>query len=243
MDITLEQLRGARGAPVYDSAGQKIGKVEEIHLDDDTNAPEWIGLGTGVFKTKRVLVPVAGADISSDAVRVPYSKDAVKETPDIDTDEIPQETERELYDHYGIDYSKEPSSTQLPEGPPSGGGTTGGETFIRSEEEFQAGKRRVDAGTVRLRKWVETEPVTAEVETRRETARVEREPIDEPVGDASIGEEQVEVPLDAEEPVVGKQTVAKERVSIGREVETRTETVGDEVRKERIDVEGDVDQR
>lgn len=47
------------------------------------------------------------------------------------------------------------------------------------------------------------------------------------------------MPLRAEQAVVSKQTVAKERVSVDKEVETDRQTVTDEVRKERVEVEGD----
>ena len=103
------------------------------------------------------------------------------------------------------------------------------------------GKRATEAGRVRLRKWVETVPVQEDVEVRRETARVEREPIEQPVSGAEIGEEEVEVPLRSEEPVAEKTAVARERVRLEKDVETDVETVSDEVRKERVDVEGDVD--
>ena len=53
----------------------------------------------------------------------------------------------------------------------------------------------------------------------------------------------VEVPLSAEKPVVEKQAVAKERVGLDTDVVTETETVSDELRKERVEVEGDVDRR
>ncbi len=52
----------------------------------------------------------------------------------------------------------------------------------RHEEEIQVGKREVEYGRVRLRKWVETEPVTEEIELRRETAFVERQPVNRPPG-------------------------------------------------------------
>lgn len=239
--LTMEQLAELRGAPVYDSVGAKIGSVEEIFLDNDTNQPEWIGLGTGVFGTKRVLVPVKGAQIKDGAVEVAYAKDHVKDGPDIDADEISQETERELYAFYGLEYSERRSESGLPEGgaPPPPPPRRKGQDVTRAEEELQVGKRPVQAGTVRLRKWVETEPVTAEVDVKRETARIEREPINEPVGEGQMGEQQVEVPLEAEQPVVSKQTVAKERVSVDKDVETTPETVTEEVRKEQISLEGD----
>ena len=58
-----------------------------------------------------------------------------------------------------------------------------------------------------------------------------------------ITEEEHEVTLHAEEPVVEKRTVPKERVRIDRDTVTDEETVSEEVRKERIETEGDVDQR
>ena len=238
--MTLEQLSETRGADVVDAQGNKIGTVEEIFYDEQTGQPEWIGIGTGFFGTKRVLVPVEGANFGGDGVQVPYSQDQVSGSPDIDGDFVDQQTERELYSYYGIDFSEDQSDTVLPEGgAPSGDMTTGEASVTRSEEELRVGKRQVEAGQVRLRKWVETEPVQADVELQRETVRVERQPINEPVSGAEIGDEQVEVPLTAEEAVVQKEAVARERISLDKDVEVETQTVSDEVRKERVDVDGD----
>ena len=253
--FTTERIEELRGQPVLDTSGEKIGKVDEVFVDQDTGQPEWIGLGTGMFGSKRVLVPVKGAETRGDGVYVPYSKDQVKDTPDIDGDEISQETERELYSHYGLEYSHAPSATGLPEGEPGypggegparGGagfeettGTGGRDTVTRSEEELAVGKQEVGAGRARLRKWVETEPVETDVELKRETARVTREPVNEPVSDAELGEHEVEVELSEERPVVEKQTVAKERIGLEKDVDVERQTVSDEVRKERVDVEGD----
>ena len=237
--MTMDELAELRGAEVHSSDGQKIGSVEEIFYDEQTNQPEWIGIGTGFFGTKRVLVPLEGAQFQQDVVTVPYSKDQVKSSPDVDGDEISQDLEQQLYSHYGIGYSERRSETGLPErGAPRGRVDREG-SVTRAEEELRVGKREVEAGRVRLRKWVETEPVTADVELRRETARVQREPIDQPVSGAEIGEQDIEVPLSAEEPVVQKETVAKERISLGKDVETDVERVSDEVRRERVDIEGD----
>ena len=246
--LSIERLQELRGTTVYSSDGDKIGSVEEIYVDEQTNQPEWIGLGTGFFGTKRVIVPVQGADLTGDGVTVPYTKDQVKATPDIDGDEISQATEAELYSHYGLEYSERRSDTGLPEGGYGTGvadttrertGTVGEGDVVRAEEEIQVGKQETEAGRARLRKWVETEPVEMDVELKRETARVTREPIDEPVSGADLGEQEVEVPLRQEEAVAQKQTVAKERIGLEKDVETQQETVTDEVRKERVEVEGD----
>lgn len=226
-ELTLDRLEQMRGSTVYDSAGEKIGTVEEIFYDETTNRPEWIGIGTGFFGTKRVLVPTEGATLEADEITIRYSADQVKDSPDVDADEISPETEDELYAYYRL-------------GKAEGGSTRerdADQQLTRSEEELRVGKEKVEAGRARLRKWVETEPVEAEVELRHETAQVTRERIDRPVGDVELREEEIEVPLHEERAVVEKRTVAKERVGIEKDVQTEHETVRDEVRKERIDVE------
>jgi uncharacterized protein (TIGR02271 family) len=240
--MSTEELMSARGQSVYAADGGKIGSIEEIFVDEQTGQPEWLALGAGMLGSKRVLVPVESASRFEDGFQVPYSKDQVKQTPDVDSDEISQETEAQLYSHYGLDYSEQRSDTGLPEGGAPGGGPQGsGEgDVIRSEEELRVGKQETQAGRARLRKWVETQPVEAQVELRRETAHVTREPIDQPVSGADLGEQEIEVPLSQEEAVVQKETVAKERIGLEKDVEVQTETVSDEVRKERVDVEGDV---
>jgi len=229
--MQMDQLHELQGAPVLDSSGDQIGKVEEIYYDTEDGRPEWIGLGTGFFGTKRVLVPAQSVQLQGEAVQVPYEKDHVKGAPDIDGDAIPYETESELYTYYGLGGR---GGGEMPSG-------EGNQSVTRHEEELAVGKQEVETGRAQLRKWVETEPVAMDVELRQETARGTREPVDEPVPDAAIGEEAVDVTLRGERPVVQKQTVAKERVGLETDVDTDRMTVEDEVRKERVEVEGDVD--
>jgi uncharacterized protein (TIGR02271 family) len=120
--------------------------------------------------------------------------------------------------------------------------------MTRSEEELRVGTREREAGRVRLRKHVVTENVTKTVPVSHEEVRIEREPItDENRGDAldgpAISEEEHEVVLHAEEPVVEKQVVAKERVRLDKDTVRGEEQVSDEVRKERIDTDGDTTTR
>lgn len=228
---TVKGLGDLRGSPVYDTAGEKIGKVDEIYYDTATGRPEWIGLGTGFFGNKHLLVPVAGANAREDGVVVPYTKAQVENAPEVDSDEISPGLESTLYSHYSLRGARAAGRQAAP--------VAEEEAVTRKEEEIAVGTRPVEAGRVRLRKWVDTEPVEADVELTRERAHVRRERIDEPVSDHDFQEEQVEVPLTAEEPVVEKRTVAKERVSVGKHAETTTTTVADTVRKERVDVDHD----
>jgi uncharacterized protein (TIGR02271 family) len=118
--------------------------------------------------------------------------------------------------------------------------------MTRSEEQLNVGTRSTETGRARLRKYVVTENVTTTVPVSHEEVRLEREPItDANVGDAlrggDITEEEHEVTLRAERPVIEKETVPVERVRLEKETVTDTETVTGEVRKEEIELETDAD--
>jgi uncharacterized protein (TIGR02271 family) len=120
--------------------------------------------------------------------------------------------------------------------------------MTRSEEEVRVGTTRREAGRARLRKYVVTEQVTQTVPVQREEVRLEREPItdanaDQALDGPEISEEEHEVTLHAEEPVVEKRTVPKERVRMDRDTVTDEQTVSEDVRKERIEADGDVQER
>jgi uncharacterized protein (TIGR02271 family) len=120
--------------------------------------------------------------------------------------------------------------------------------MTRSEEELHVGTAKREAGRARLRKWVESEPVSTTVQTSHEEARIEREPITDANVDAAtdgpeLSEEEHEVTLHSEEPVVEKRTVPKERVRLTKDTHTDEAEVSDEVRKERIETEGDAEPR
>jgi uncharacterized protein (TIGR02271 family) len=118
--------------------------------------------------------------------------------------------------------------------------------MTRSEEELRIDKIRRPSGLVRLRKYITTEQVAATVPVQREEVRVEREPItDANVGAAMSGpelsEEEHELTLSEEEVTVDKRVVPKERVRVDKDVVTEERTVNEDVRKEQIEVEGDVE--
>src|SRR5215218_9138106 len=104
-------------------------------------------------------------------------------------------------------------------------GPTTDDAMTRSEEELNVGTQRREAGRARLRKYVVTENVERTVPVEREEVRVEREPItDANVDDAmegpAISEEEHEVVLHADEPVVETRAVPKERVRMNKDTVT-----------------------
>jgi uncharacterized protein (TIGR02271 family) len=269
---------------VYDESGQKIGSASEVYLDDETGRPEWVTVRTGLFGTKESFVPIGNADLTDDGVRVPVSKDRVKDAPKIDTDgHLSPQEEDELYRYYGMgagtgmttgmadttttgrrdattgrtDTAGTAGYTDTTTGragradadaPGTVGRDTSGPTtddaMTRSEERVNVGTTAREVGRARLRKYVVTENVTETVPVSREEVRVEREPItDANVGAAmdgpAISEEEHEVTLHAEQPVVEKEAVPVERVRLDKDTVTDHEQVSEEVRKERIEVEGD----
>ncbi|GAB3302626.1 PRC and DUF2382 domain-containing protein [Geodermatophilus aquaeductus] len=123
-------------------------------------------------------------------------------------------------------------------------GPTTDNAMTRSEEHLNVGTQRVEAGRARLRKYVVSENVTETVPVSREEVRVEREPItDANVGNAmdgpAISEEEHEVVLHAEQPVVSKEATPVERVRLDTQTVTEQQQVSDQVRKEQIEVDDD----
>lgn len=108
---------------------------------------------------------------------------------------------------------------------------------------MRIGVEQREAGRVRLRKYVITETVTRTVPVSREEVRIKREPIPKAgrkkaSRGAQLSEEVYEITLYEQRAVVGKETVPVERVRLDKETVTRSETVGGEVRKERLATDG-----
>jgi uncharacterized protein (TIGR02271 family) len=240
-----------QGRTMVGSDGEKIGKITEIYEDPQTGKPEWATVSSGLFGTKSNFVPLAGASPDGEDVRAHVTKGQVKDAPGIEADgELSEPEERRLFEHYNVPYTSEGSTTA--QGAPAGdGGTVGRDTsgpetdeaMTRSEEEVRVGTTQRESGRARLRKYVVTEMVTKTVPVQHEEVRIEREPItdanrDQATSGADISEEEHEVVLHEEEPVVEKRVVPKERVSLGRETVTEEREVSEEVRKEQIETDG-----
>jgi uncharacterized protein (TIGR02271 family) len=127
-------------------------------------------------------------------------------------------------------------------------GPTTDDAMTRSEERLNVGTEKQATGRVRLRKYVTTENVTKTIPVEREEVRLEREPItDENRGAAMAGpdlsDEEHEVTLHEERPVVEKETVPVERVRLGKDTVRDDVTVNEEVRKEHVETDGIDDTR
>ncbi len=92
------------GQTVLDSEGEKIGKIEEIFLVEETGRPEWALVKIGRLKGHTTLVPLKRAQRVKDAVSVDVSKDAISTAPAVEADGEPSEQQvTALYRHYGLE--------------------------------------------------------------------------------------------------------------------------------------------
>ncbi|MBT1193880.1 DUF2382 domain-containing protein [Rhodococcoides kroppenstedtii] len=267
--FTTADIDTVAGGDVYGNDLQKIGSVGQIYLDNDTDRPEWVTVKTGLFGTKETFVPLADATVSDGNVHVPYGKEKVKDAPRIDADgALSPAEEDELYAYYGVGLRGELDSGSghtdtltagtegtgvagIEESDRSSGvvghdtsGPTTDEAMTRSEEQLRVGTRTEESGRARLRKYVVTEQQTRSVPVSHEEVTIEREPITEANAPAAtdgptISEEEHEVVLHAEKPVVEKEVTPIERIKLGTETVQEERTVTEDVRKEQVELDDD----
>ena len=243
--LQKDQLLQQRGQDLYDSNGDKIGKIEEIYLDADSGEPEWALVNTGLFGTKSSFVPLRDATDDGGTVTVPYDKSQVKDAPKMDPDgELSRTEEDDLYRHYGIGSGGSGTTggagttgTGVTGGAAGGmtgrdvehsgsggdAGTVGRDTsgpttddaMTRSEEELRVGTTERESGRARLRKYVVEDEGTQRVPVKREEVRIEREPIT----DANRGD-ALEGPAISEEEhevVLHEEEVVAEKRAVPKE--------------------------
>jgi uncharacterized protein (TIGR02271 family) len=255
--LSETQAREVIGSTAYDESGGKIGKVGQLFLDDQTGEPEFVTVNTGFFGSSESFVPVQNATFEGDRLTLPYSKDKIKDAPNVDLEggrHLDESEEQRLYEYYGLGYSSTDTTTETQGFAGNTAGTEGYDTsgpttddaMTRSEERVNVGTTSQEAGRVRLRKYVTTEQETHTVPVRKERAVLETEPItegniDQATAGPEISEEEHEVVLREEKPVVEKTTEPVERVRVGTETVTDEQTVTEDVRKEHVEVDGDAD--
>lgn len=249
--IAQEQIPAVLDHPVYDGEGNKLGNANHIFFDDVTGQPEWVSVKTGLFGMSESFVPIHDASIVEDHLEVPYLKDKVTHAPNVDVDSgghLSEDEEHRLYDHYGIAWESgmqradQPGAGSWPRDTGEARGVSDDEAMTRSEEQMHVGTERREVGHARLRKYVVTEEQQMTVPVRKEEVRVEREPITDANRDAAtsgpdITEDEHEVTLHEERPVVETRAEPVERVRMTTDEHTEEETVKGKVRKEHIEAD------
>jgi uncharacterized protein (TIGR02271 family) len=228
---------------IVDLSGDSIGEVENIYVDTQSKVPTWLHVETGFFDDKYTYIPIEAteADHDNDRVVTAYEADFVKNAPHFDEDQLLSTAEeRQLYEYYSLNYETGAPMTD-DEYDNYQQGVAAGEGVVRSEEELSVDTQEVETGTVRLHKYVETENVDLTVPVRKEKVRVIREPAHGQAGHINAGGVSEEITLKEEVPVVDKKVVAKEKVSLEKDVDVDHAHINETVRKERVEVDGDVE--
>ncbi len=188
-----------QGRTLIGSDGEKIGKVSEIYEDPATGKAEWATVSSGLFGNKSNFVPLTGASRNGEDIHAQVTKAQVKDAPGVaDDDDLSEQEERRLFEHYGVPYTTEGTTTAQgspPAGPdttdrPSASTQTGGvggsresgdastdSATTRPEPGTGTGTHQPEGGRRRLRRYVVTE-VTTTVPVADEETEFEGGPTD-----------------------------------------------------------------
>jgi stress response protein YsnF len=251
--LSEREVSAAVGGTAYGADDDKLGTVEAFFVDDRTGAPTWVALSTGLLGTRHSVVPAGDATFDDGILRIPVTRDAVKNAPTVAGDHLAPADEEALRRHYGLVASAPAAGRHRPPDRidvdrPSDGAMT------RSEERLRLDTERVAATRVRLVKYVVTEEVQITVPIRREEIRVEQVPVDaapdsapdaahddvapgETLAAEDSGALPGEIILHTERPVVTVEVVPVERVRLRTEIVHGQETVTEQVQREQIAVD------
>jgi uncharacterized protein (TIGR02271 family) len=119
------------------------------------------------------------------------------------------------------------------------GAISGEEVFALAEEQINVGKRMVQEGATRIRRFVTETPVEAQVTLHEEHARVMRRAVADPnyIRNVDWTDKTIEITESIEEPVITKTVHIAEEVVIKREGSDHVRTVKDKVRRQQVEVD------
>ena len=105
--VTHRNIAEWHGKQLVDRDGERIGKLEDVYVDVETDEPAFGTVKGGLISRHLTFVPLAGITIGPDSLQVSVSKDQVKDAPNIELkgDELSQAEESSLYHHYELNYT------------------------------------------------------------------------------------------------------------------------------------------
>jgi hypothetical protein len=105
--VTHQNIAEWQGKDLVDRDGEKIGKLEGVYVDVETDEPMFGTVKEGLIGRHLTFVPLGGITIGPDSLQVPVSREQVKAAPNLDTDggELSQQDESSLYHHYEVNYT------------------------------------------------------------------------------------------------------------------------------------------
>ena len=143
MPVNLSNPTELTGATVTGDQGSKLGKVDNVYLDNQSGRAEWAAVKTGLFGNHVSLVPLAAADYADGVLHLPYTKDQVQKAPHHDPgQELSVEQEQELFTHYGVAYEGESATAKPGQDQQARQGTQGQQQGQGRRDQGQQGQGR-----------------------------------------------------------------------------------------------------
>lgn len=95
------------GRMLVDRDGEKIGKLQDVYVDVETDEPQFATVKEGFIGRHLTFVPLGGIRISPDGLQVAVTKEQVRSAPDIEIhgEELSQADESTLYHHFELNYT------------------------------------------------------------------------------------------------------------------------------------------
>jgi sporulation protein YlmC with PRC-barrel domain len=96
-----------RGKMLIDIDGEKIGKLQDVYVDVETDVPQFATVKEGVIGRHLTFVPLVGIQVGPDDLQVSVTKEQVRSAPDIEMhgEELSQADESTLYHHFELNYT------------------------------------------------------------------------------------------------------------------------------------------
>jgi PRC-barrel domain len=98
------------GSQLIDRDGERIGKLEHVYFDIETEEPQFATVREGLFGRHLTLVPLVGATLGPDSLRLVVSKEQIRVAPNFEVGDLSQADESRLYHHYELNYT--PTETE-----------------------------------------------------------------------------------------------------------------------------------
>jgi hypothetical protein len=95
------------GKMLLDLDGEKIGKLQDVYVDVETDEPQFGTVKEGLIGRHLTFVPLGGLKVGPDDLQVAVSRQQVKDAPNIEQhgEELSQADESALYHHYELNYT------------------------------------------------------------------------------------------------------------------------------------------
>ncbi|QRP60686.1 PRC and DUF2382 domain-containing protein [Corynebacterium minutissimum] len=207
-------------ATAYDKAGEKLGSVKEVFVDEQTGQPTFVEVNHGLFGMNSSLVPLRGHDFNGDELKLAFSKDRIEDAPDFDSDKpLTPEAQADIFKHYNLENAQDVTTYR----DERTGTTTGAGA---------AGAGVAGAGVAGAGAHANDETVTTE-----RTAATDRAAATDTTAGHNLTDNDNELIRSEERLDVNKERVATGEARLRKYVVTDTETVEVPVEREEVRVE------